>query len=152
MSDRPGFFEELKRRKVVRVAVVYGAVAWAVLQVADIVLPALGLPGKMMTGLVVLLGLGFPVALGLAWAFDLTGEGVKRTEPSAEGSSSQGWVSARTLAAAAVLVAAGWLGGRLTHPSSGGGSESDGPPSVAVLPFRELGSADETGMEGRVPW
>jgi hypothetical protein len=89
MSDRPSFLDELKRRKVVRVAIVYGAVAWAVLQVADIVLPALALPESILTGLVVLLALGFPVALGLAWAFDVTPAGLpprrRRTTGSAGG-------------------------------------------------------------------
>ncbi|MGD8321250.1 MAG: hypothetical protein PVJ02_12360, partial [Gemmatimonadota bacterium] len=145
MTDRPSFLEELKRRKVVRVAVVYGAVAWAVLQVADIVLPALGLPEKMMTGLVVVLILGFPVALGLAWAFDVTPTGVKRAAKmeTSDTAPSHGWISLRTLAVALALVAAGWLGGRFVHGGASGRGASvsaEALPSVAVLPFRDLGT------------
>ena len=157
MSDHPSFFEELKRRKVVRVAVVYAAVAWAVLQVADIVLPAFGLPEKMMTGLVVVLVLGLPVALGLAWAFDVTPTGVKRTEKvrteategaAAGGSATPSWLSTRTVGVAVVLVAAGWLGGRFLHGGAGSEAASatttEGLPSVAVLPFRDLGTTADS--------
>lgn len=149
MSERPSFIEELKRRKVVRVAIVYAAVSWAVLQVADIVVPALGLSEKMITGLVVLLVLGFPVTLALAWAFDVTPEGVKRA-PKAEAATEDaghGWVSARTVMAAVVLLAAGWAGGRFLHPAGGddgGGAGSANLASVAVLPFRDLGSTTDS--------
>ncbi len=150
MSDHPSFLQELKRRKVVRAAVVFAAVSWAVLQVADIVLPALGLPEKMMTGLVVVLVLGFPVTLALAWAFDVTPTGVKRAakaEP-AQVASPYGWLSLRTVGVAAVLVAVGWLGGRFLHGGSGGGGdggpEHSGLASVAVLPFRDLGTSADS--------
>ena len=72
MAERPDFLEELKRRKVVRVGVVYLAVVWAVVQVADVVVPALGLSETILTVVVVLAILGFPVALALAWAFEVT--------------------------------------------------------------------------------
>jgi hypothetical protein len=85
MSDshhRAGsFIEELRRRHVFRVAIVYGVVAFIVLQVAEIVFPALDLPGWALTLVVVLAALGFPIALVLAWAFEITPEGVRRTEP-----------------------------------------------------------------------
>ncbi|MSR10327.1 MAG: hypothetical protein EXR84_00800 [Gammaproteobacteria bacterium] len=67
-------FEELKRRKVVRVAVVYAVVAWLQIQVANNIVPALQLPAWTNTFIVVLL-LGFPIALVLAWAFDITPAG-----------------------------------------------------------------------------
>jgi hypothetical protein len=72
MAEKPDFLEELKRRKVVRVGVVYLAVVWAVVQVADVVVPALGLSETILTVVVVLAILGFPVALALAWAFEVT--------------------------------------------------------------------------------
>jgi TolB-like protein/tetratricopeptide (TPR) repeat protein len=73
-------YEELKRRNVVRVALLYGAVAWVLIQIVDIVMPRLGIPEWGITLVIVLLGTGFPIALILAWAFELTPEGLKRTE------------------------------------------------------------------------
>ncbi|UCC83109.1 MAG: tetratricopeptide repeat protein [Gemmatimonadota bacterium] len=73
-----GFLAELKRRRVTRVAVVYAVVTFAVLQAADIIIPALQLPEWTLTLLVVVTLLGFPISLVLAWAYDLTPEGVKR--------------------------------------------------------------------------
>jgi len=146
VSDRPSFLQELKRRKVVRVAVVYAAVSWAVLQVADIVLPAVGLPEKMMTGLIVVLVLGLPVALALAWAFDVTPAGVKRATPAGSGAEERGhgWISLRTVVVAVLLVAAGWLGGRFVHGGAGSSTAASGLPSVAVLPFRDLGTTADS--------
>jgi hypothetical protein len=80
------FFEELKRWKVIRVALVYAATAFVVLQAADLVLPRLGVPEWAMSLVVVLALLGFPLALWLAWAFDVTPDGVVRTEPQRQGS------------------------------------------------------------------
>ena len=74
------FFAELKRRNVYKVAVAYGIVAWLLIQVSDTVFPRLNLPDRAVTLVIVLLILGFPVALVLAWAFELTPEGIKRTE------------------------------------------------------------------------
>jgi adenylate cyclase len=74
------FFAELKRRKVFRVAAVYGAVAFIVLQAADILVPALALPDSLMRGIALISVLFFPVALVLAWAFEMTPDGVRRTD------------------------------------------------------------------------
>lgn len=70
---------DLKRRKVFRVMVVYAAVGFVIVETADMVIPALDLPEWVVTLVVVLVLLGFPIALVLAWAFDLTPEGVRRT-------------------------------------------------------------------------
>ncbi|MEX0964132.1 MAG: LpqB family beta-propeller domain-containing protein, partial [Pseudohongiellaceae bacterium] len=70
-------FEELKRRKVVRVAGVYAVVAWLLIQVADVVLPTFGAPAWVNQTLVFLFIIGFPVALVLAWAFEVTPAGVQ---------------------------------------------------------------------------
>jgi TolB-like protein len=75
------FAAELKRRKVYRVAVVYAAVAFVIWQAADFVLPAARAPEWAGTVVLIATLLGFPVALILAWAYDLTAEGVKRTAP-----------------------------------------------------------------------
>jgi len=68
---------ELKRRRVYRVAVVYVVVGWVLLQLGNIVVEPLRLPGWTMPLLIVFLLLGFPVAVILAWAFDITPEGVR---------------------------------------------------------------------------
>ena len=73
------FFSELKRRSVFRVGAAYAVVSWLILQVVDVALPRLGLPDWTITLILVLLLIGFPIALVLAWAFDLTPEGVKKT-------------------------------------------------------------------------
>src|SRR5262245_44627759 len=73
------FLGELKRRNVVRVAILYAIVGWLVLQVAALVIPALGIPDWAVSLAVVLVALGFPIALILAWAYELTPGGIKRT-------------------------------------------------------------------------
>ncbi|UCC81705.1 MAG: tetratricopeptide repeat protein [Gemmatimonadota bacterium] len=83
MNDPPSalrsFLIELKRRRVYRVAAVYAAVAFVIWQAADFVLPAARLPDWAPTLVLILTVIGFPIALALAWAFDITAEGVKRT-------------------------------------------------------------------------
>lgn len=69
---------ELKRRNVVRVAVLYGLAAWVILQVADVLVPALGLPGWVMRLVALLLILGFPLVLIFSWVYELTPEGLKK--------------------------------------------------------------------------
>lgn len=81
LSPLRRFLAELKRRKVIRVAAVYAVVAFVVLQVAEIVFPALLLPDWSLRLLVVLALFGFPFAVVLAWAYDITPEGVERTGP-----------------------------------------------------------------------
>src|SRR5690606_10124671 len=73
-------FAELKRRNVFRVGAAYLVVAWLLIEVSDTIFPRLGLPDWTVTFVIALLMLGLPVALFLAWAFELTPEGVKRTE------------------------------------------------------------------------
>ena len=74
------FFAELKRRNVYKVAVAYAVVGWLVIQVSSTVLPTFHAPEWVVQTLVVLVALGFPIALVIAWAFELTPEGLKRTE------------------------------------------------------------------------
>lgn len=109
MSLNSSFFTELKRRKVVRVAIVYAATAFAVLQAADIMLPRMGIPDWGMSLVVALAVLGFPIALVLAWALEVTPEGIKRTEAVApeEFDAAPALLGKRTVFAAALLVAVG---------------------------------------------
>jgi TolB-like protein/Flp pilus assembly protein TadD len=74
------FFAELKRRNVYRVAVAYGVVAWLLIQIASQVFPFFDIPNWAVRFVVLLLAIGFPVAVILAWAFELTPEGIKHTE------------------------------------------------------------------------
>src|ERR1700739_2220695 len=79
MSDKPSFFSELKRRNVYKVAVAYAVVAWLVLQAASIILPTFDAPSWVLKTLVVIIALGFVLAVTISWAFEMTPEGMKRT-------------------------------------------------------------------------
>lgn len=156
------FLVELKRRRVVRVALVYGAVAFAVVQAADVFVPALALPGWILTAVALLAVLGFPVALVLAWAYDIVPEEgsdgaasdvgageADRTrhadgeEPPLPGRSDPAWLNARTLVVLVVLVAAGiaigagWLipTGAATAERPAGGDAPPPSPSVTRMPL-----------------
>src|SRR5438128_1902967 len=73
-----GFFGELKRRNVYKVAVAYAVVAWLLIQAASILFPTFEAPTWVMKVFVAVLVLGFPVALVFSWAFEITPEGIKR--------------------------------------------------------------------------
>src|SRR5437868_5099642 len=80
MSDKPSFFAELKRRNVYKVAVAYAIVGWLLIQVATQVFPFFEIPNWAVRLVVLAIVTGFPIALVMAWAFELTPEGLKRTE------------------------------------------------------------------------
>lgn len=101
------FFAELKRRNVFRVAASYAVVAWLLVEISDTIFPRLTLPDWTVTLVIVLLLLGFPLAVFLAWAYEMTPEGVRRTTelPSAEsGDPGVGRKLDSALIAALVLV------------------------------------------------
>ena len=77
----PRFLAELKHRNVYRAAVVYAAAGWALLEAADVVLPRLGLPDWTVNLVLAMVLLGFPLAIVFAWIFDISTQGVVRTEP-----------------------------------------------------------------------
>lgn len=79
-SSLGNFFRELRRRKVFQVAVVYAVVGWLIIQVVETIFPRLHLPDWSITLVIVFVIIGFPIALIVAWALELTPEGVKRTE------------------------------------------------------------------------
>src|SRR5438552_18389211 len=79
MSSR-NFFAELKRRNVYKVAVGYAIVGWLLIQVATQVFPFFDIPNWGVRLIVLLIVVGFPIALVIAWAFELTPGGIKRTE------------------------------------------------------------------------
>jgi serine/threonine-protein kinase len=147
------FFAELKRRGVFKVAALYGAVAFGVLQGADIIFPNLGLPERALTVLVVVALLGFPVALLLAWGYELTGQGVKREEPAASGQLKEVEAqprSARWLAGIAALVfvvlmvGSGWwiLARGPGEDFRAGAADASYAARVVVLPFTIRGSGE----------
>ena len=80
MSNKPSLFSELRRRNVFRVALTYAVVAWLLIEIASVLLPLVDAPESIITAFVVLLALGFLVAVFISWAFEMTPEGLKRTQ------------------------------------------------------------------------
>ena len=80
MSHKPSLFSELRRRNVFRVALTYAVIAWLLIEIASVFLPLVDAPESIITAFVVLLALGFAVALFVSWAFEMTPEGLKRTQ------------------------------------------------------------------------
>jgi hypothetical protein len=72
------FFNELKRRNVFRVGIAYLVVCWLVMQVADVVINNIGAPDWLFRAIMLVLGLGFPIVLIFAWAFEMTPDGLKK--------------------------------------------------------------------------
>src|ERR671930_1930534 len=73
-------FAELKRRNVYKVAVAYAVAGWLIAQIATQIFPFLEIPNWVIRLVIVLIAIGFPIALVIAWAFEATPEGIKRTE------------------------------------------------------------------------
>ena len=80
MSEKRSFFSELRRRNVFRVALTYAVVAWLLIEIAAVFLPMLDAPGWLIKTFVVLLAIGFALALFVSWSFEMTPEGLKRTQ------------------------------------------------------------------------
>ena len=136
------FLEELRDRKVYRVATAYAAFAFIVVQVADLVLPAFDTSGSAYRMVVILALLGFPVAVVLAWVFEWTPDGVRVTSSTArvEPSGSRMQIAREfliALAAVGVAIGASWyLAGTTTL------SPADQGRSIAVLPFENVDAED----------
>jgi TolB-like protein/Tfp pilus assembly protein PilF len=139
MSNR-NFFSELKRRNVYKVAVAYAVVGWLLVQVATQVFPFLEIPNWAIRLVILLTALGFPVALIIAWVFELTPEGIKRTESAdATRQHSRGGVWIAVVVIAAALSLGLFFLGRYTA-GHGTTRQSQGPTtapekSIAVLPL-----------------
>jgi TolB-like protein/tetratricopeptide (TPR) repeat protein len=131
------FFAELKRRRVGKVAIAYGAVAWAVTEASSVVLPALNVPQWTITFVVVFLLVGFPVAMMLAWIFDVGPQGIERTEPLRDTPASL-HVRLRLAYAAVVLLCMVGLGYLLYERGMGRAHAGVPHDSIAVLPFTNL--------------
>src|SRR5207237_3227072 len=114
------FFAELKRRNVYKVAVAYAIVAWLLIQVATQVFPFFEIPNWAVRLVVLLLILGFPIALFLAWAFEITPEGIKRAEDVSPEQSITKHTGRKLIWTTVVLavIAAGLLAFQLLRPKS----------------------------------
>ena len=149
-DEHLGFLQELKRRKVYRVAIAYIVVAWVALQFFDLVLENLNTPDWVMKTIMAALAIGFPVALVLAWAFEVTQDGVKATP-------------AKSLAFAALVavVSIGAVGlavwsfsesdpGSVAPDAVAGTDEVRAIESIAVLPFESFSEnrSDEYFADG----
>ena len=137
--DPTKFFAELKRRNVYKVAVAYAIVGWLLVQVATQVFPFLEIPNWVVRLVIALVAVGFPIALVIAWAFELTPEGLKRTEDVDRATARQPrkYVWIFVAAAGAALSVGLFFIGRYTVRNTAGVSELPAK-SIAVLPFDNL--------------
>jgi len=156
-------FAEMKRRKVFRVMGMYGAVGFVVLQAGELLVNTFSLSPQFQTGIGVLIVLGFPVAIVLAWAFEMTADGVQRTgeadsaelEKITAAPAASRWPSGLLALFGTVALAAGiWLSldarrqGQGTETTASSSSSElrlafvdpseDPRPSIAVLPFDDM--------------
>jgi len=134
------FFSELKRRNVYKVAIAYAVVAWLLIQVATQVFPFFEIPNWGVRLIVLFIVIGFPIALVLAWAFELTPEGIKRAED-VDVSKSLTRKTGRKLdffIIAVLLLVIGFLLFQRLHPNVSPAVSSALEKSIAVLPFDNL--------------
>lgn len=151
------FFAELKRRNVYKVAIAYAVVGWLLIQIATQVFPFFEIPNWGIRLIVLLIAIGFPVALIIAWAFELTPEGIKRAEAVDEAEKrSRGAVWIYVVVIAALLSVGLFVLGRYSAQRSisnevGAGkrlpatqvNQSISEKSLAVLPFANLSGNPE---------
>ena len=139
------FFAELRRRNVYKVAVAYAVVGWVIAQIATQIFPFLEIPNWIVRLVIILIAIGFPIALVIAWAFEATPEGIKRTEvadampgSAATGRKKHAWIYVVVIAAT-ISVTLFFLG-RYTAGNKSVASASNELPakSIAVLPFDNL--------------
>jgi adenylate cyclase len=136
---------ELRRRRVVRTASVYVVAGWATTQIASTVGPVLLLPDWFPRAVVLLVVLGFPVAVGLAWAFDVTPDGIRRARrgPAPPAPRPHAFRYAAAGALAALVLTAGYM--RVVANGDAGSAQAAGEAirSLAVLPFVDMSSTGD---------
>ncbi|MFL6589878.1 MAG: TPR end-of-group domain-containing protein [Chthoniobacterales bacterium] len=141
MNDRPSFFSELKRRNVYKVAVAYLVGGWALSQGIAQLFPVFDIPNWMIRLIVLGIIVGLPIALILAWSFEVTPEGIKRTEdvdPAAQAGQPRkhGWIYVVIIGA---LLSVGlFMLGRYGFRNASSSSNELPAKSIAVLPFNNL--------------
>ena len=144
-----GFIEELRHRNVFRVGIAYVIAAWLFVQAADIATESFAAPEWVMRTLIIFLLVGLPVALFLAWAFELTPDGVVKTEDVPENAPKDPRAGKRLNAVimVALIFAVAWLGwDRLQGPDEQALSAATVDKSIAVLPF------DDFSPDGDQAW
>ena len=144
------FLQELKRRKVIKVVAMYAATAFIIIEAADIVLPRLGLPDWTVTFLIVLIIVGFPLTVILSWIFDVTPEGIRKTESIEEISIQEPEPSPQTKGRRKLRISDGIIAALfvavcvLLYPKIFRADkfkeirDEDGRISVAVMPFQNM--------------
>ena len=161
MNGKPSLFSELKRRNVYKVAVAYAVVGWLLVQVATQVFPFLDIPNSVVRVVIALVAIGFPIALVIAWAFEATPQGIKRTSVAdAEREYSRGKVWIYLVIVGVLLSISLFFLGRYTarnassrqdvSPARTEVAKAISPKSIAVMPLlNESGDpADEYFSDG----
>jgi TolB-like protein len=139
-------FEELKRRNVFRVAIAYLALAWLIIQVADIVLGYTSAPAWVMQVLMLFVAIGFPLAVFFAWAFEMTPEGIKREHEVDRERSITGETGRklnRTITVVLVAAVAFLLADKFLLRDEAPAEPATADLSVAVLPFVSMSSGPD---------
>jgi len=139
---------ELRRRSVFRVAAAYLVVAWLLIQLAALLENSLGLPEWFDAAIIAFLVIGFPIALLLAWAFEMTPEGMRKTEPAEPNASFRALAMADYLVIALLVIVLGATGYQIvvreapmpTIASTAAMSENT---SIAVLPFVNMSGSED---------
>src|SRR5216110_1031063 len=141
LMNPKGFFGELKRRNVYKVAVAYAIVGWLLVQIATQVFPFLEIPNWVVRLVIALVAIGFPIALVITWAFELTPEGIKRTEladePSSKSSRGRAWIYV-VIIAAMLSLGLFFLGRYSASRGFASPASASLDKSIAVLPFESL--------------
>jgi TolB-like protein len=142
------FFAELRRRNVYKVAIAYAVIAWLLMQIATQVFPFLEIPNWAIRLVIMLIVIGFPIALVIAWAFELTPEGLKRTEDvdlsksitHKTGRKLDFFIIGVLLAVVAILIF------QRVHLKVPTATSSIPEKSIAVLPFQNLSKDEENAF------
>ena len=143
------FIEELKRRNVIKAAIAYAVIAWVVLQVLSIILPNVQAPDWVMKTITILTLIGFPVWVLIAWVYEVTPEGLKKTDQIPEDKSIAEITNKRLnilIIAGLILAIAVSFINRPSADTSDTISMAKMDLSIAVLPF------DDMSSEGDAQW
>ena len=146
-------FEELKRRKVFRVAGTYAVVAWILMQIGEVTFPALNIPEWVMSTLVVVLLAGFPIAIIFAWIFDKTPEGFIKTKGEVVNSDDdREWYTKKRTYFTVIGILSGFIigiyGPQILNNETNQTKLKDGIQKLAILPFSNIRPNEETDFLG----